>query len=270
MKNETPQKKNDDGNGSNHLQSPHIYELIRQKGVEELDRPRRSLFWSGIAAGIALSFSAYCTAFIHAALSESLLQKALSSVGYTVGFIIVIFGRLQLFTENTITAVLPALSEKSWGLWNKTAQLWGIVFLANMIGSLGSICFVYYGLHASGHSIEALVEVSMHLAHYSPTDCFLLGVPAGFLIASIVWMLPLAKGSEFWMIFLITYMISIGGMTHVVAGSTEWFTLALVGKMSWADALFAGILPTLIGNIAGGTGLFTMLSYGQTKEEMRT
>src|SRR5690625_6258320 len=93
------------------LRSPLIYEIIRKDGVVELSRPARSLFWSGIAAGLALSLSVYCEGAIFQALEGNSWQKLASSFGYSVGFLIVILGRLQLFTENTITVVLPGLAD---------------------------------------------------------------------------------------------------------------------------------------------------------------
>ena len=266
-KNSTPtdDKAVDDSLG---LRSPLIYEVIRREGVEELKRPTQSLFLSGIAAGLAISFSIYCKAFLYVALEGHSLQSLLSNIGYTVGFIIVIFGRLQLFTESTITVVLPLLRDTTKRCLAATLRLWAIVFIANMLGSLFSILFVYHGGLFPPEQVAAILSISHHLTEYSPLAALLYGIPAGFLIASIVWIQPSAEGSRFWIILLITYMIALGGMTHVVAGSTEWFALALAGEMSWSRAVFGGILPALTGNIIGGTGLFAMLSYGQTQKEM--
>jgi formate/nitrite transporter FocA (FNT family) len=69
-------------------------------------------------------------------------------------------------------------------------------------------------------------------------------------------------------IFIITYMIAMGGMTHVVAGATEWFLLALNHEQSWLSTFMSGLLPALLGNIIGGTGLFALISYAQVKDEI--
>ncbi len=250
------------------LRSPQIFEVVRRQGEEELLRPVNSLFWSGIAAGIALSLSVYCTAFLHSAMPERPLGVIFESVGYTVGFVIVILGRLQLFTENTITVVLPVLTEFSRRNFTRAARLWGIVFAANMIGSLASALVVAKGGILPPEHLAASLVISQHLLAYSAAQTLLYAIPAGFMVASIVWLIPSAKGSEFWVIFLITYMIALGGLTHVVAGSTEWFLLALAGDLTWTKALLAGLLPALFGNIVGGTGLFALITYAQVKEEI--
>ncbi|MBK1725126.1 formate/nitrite transporter family protein [Thiocystis violacea] len=250
------------------LRSLQVFEIVRQEGVEELSRPVNSLFWSGIAAGLALSLSVYCTAFLHHALRESPLQSVLESLGYSVGFVIVILGRLQLFTENTITVVLPVLSDCSRFRIQRTARLWAIVFAANMIGTLISALVATLGGIVPPVQLEAALAVSHHLLEYSALQTLLYGIPAGFMVASIVWSMPSAKGSELGIIVLITSMIALGGLTHVVAGSTEWFLLALAGEMSWAKAVLAGILPAFVGNVIGGTGLFALITYAQVKDEI--
>jgi len=250
------------------LRSLQVFEVVRQEGVEELSRPIQSLFWSGIAAGLALSLSIYCTAFLHHALAESPLRSMLESFGYSVGFVIVILGRLQLFTENTITVVLPVLSDCSRFRIQRTARLWAIVFAANMIGTLISALVATLGAILPPEQLEAALAVSQHLLEYSALQTLLYGIPAGFIVASIVWLMPSSKGSEFWIIVSLTYMIALGGLTHVVAGSTEWFLLALAGEMSWVRAVLAGVLPALVGNVIGGTGLFALITYAQVKNEI--
>ncbi len=250
------------------LPSPIIYETVRNEGHVELERPLKSLSWSGFAAGIALSLSIYGTAFLHSAVGGLPGAAAIESIGYTVGFLIVILGRLQLFTENTITAVLPLLADFTRKNLLRTGRLWGIVFLTNMAGSFFSAFFVYEGLVLPDQQVTAVLEISQHLLGYSGWQVMAYGVPAGFLVAALVWLMPASREYEFWVISIITYMIALGGLTHVVAGSTEWFFLALDGQLSWLDCWLSGILPALVGNIIGGTGLFAIISYGQVKEEL--
>lgn len=250
------------------IRSPLIYEVVRREGIEELTRPLSSLSWSGFAAGLALSFSIYGKAFLHSALSGVPWGDAVSNLGYSVGFVIVIMGRLQLFTENTITAVLPLLTDFSRkGLFN-LIRLWLVVFVTNMAGSfLSALCAFTIPIFPD-KQITAALEISEHLLSYSAYDSMAFGIPAGFLVAAIVWIIPAARGDGFWVIVALTYLISLGGLTHVVAGSTEWFLLALDGQTSWLRACAAGIFPALVGNIIGGTCLFALLSYGQVREEL--
>jgi len=146
--------------------------------------------WSGIAAGIALSLSVYCQAFLLAGLEGSDYASVIACFGYTVGFVIVVLGRLQLFTENTITVVLPLLSQFSKRCLVETLRLWGIVFAANMVGTFSSAWGAIHIFPAD--KTAAFLEVSHHLLDYSFWDCFVLGIPSGFLIAVMVWLLLIA------------------------------------------------------------------------------
>ncbi len=250
------------------LRAPVVYEIIRQEGAEELERPAASLWWSGIAAGLAISTSVYCEAFIHNHLPDTTWRPLIENFGYCVGFVIVILGGFQLFTEQTVTAVLPLLAKPTAHNLACTARLWVIVFLANMVGTFFSAGLgLVVGL-VDPEKLAAVLEVSRHFADQHPLKILLLGMPAGFFIAALVWVMPSCEGNEFWVITMLTYMIALGDLTHVVAGSTEVFLLLLTGEESILNALFGIILPALIGNIVGGTLLFSLIAYGQVRKEL--
>mgnify|MGYP000202982430 CR=1 FL=1 len=116
--------------------------------------------------------------------------------------------------------------------------------------------------------LEGMMSVGRHYAEAAGWSAMLRGIPAGFLIAVLVWMLPLSKGFELFVVMIFTFLIAAGDFTHVVAGAVEVFMLVLTGELG----LFAGvgtlILPTLIGNIVGGTVIFALLAYAQVQEEI--
>jgi formate/nitrite transporter FocA (FNT family) len=91
------------------LSAPAIYETIRREGEEELERPGLSLALSGLMAGIAIGFSVVGEAMLRAYLPDQPWRHLVESFGYTFGFVIIIMARLQLFTENTMSPVLPLL-----------------------------------------------------------------------------------------------------------------------------------------------------------------
>ncbi|SIT03653.1 Formate/nitrite transporter FocA, FNT family [Roseivivax lentus] len=245
-----------------------VYEVINLEGREELRRPLWSLWWSGIAAGICISASVLAEGILHVIFEGHPYQGPIENLGYTVGFILVILARIQLFTENTITVVLPVLKEKSLTMLTCAARLWGVVFAANMVGTFFVAFLSIYGGTVIPEYVEGMKAISHHFAHYSPVEAFKYGIPAGFFIAAIVWMLPSSEGFEIFVIFLFTYLIAMGEFTHVVAGSKEAFLLMLAGDISVATAFFGLILPAFLGNVLGGTGLFALLAYGQVAWEI--
>ncbi|MGV2084198.1 MULTISPECIES: formate/nitrite transporter family protein [unclassified Rhizobium] len=245
-----------------------VHEVIRLQGDEELARPIISLLFSGFAAGVAISISPLAEAFIGLRLPDAPWRELVVALGYTVGFVIVILGKLQLFTETTVTAVLPLATHPTLRNLGRLLRLWAAVFLANMMGTFFVAALVASQIIVGPEQLAAALEISKTALEHDFVTTLLLATPAGFLVASIAWILPNARGSEFWVILLITYVIAIGGFSHVVAGSGEAWLLFLSGQTTLWEAAGGFILPALIGNIIGGTGLFAVVAHGQVRDEI--
>ena len=245
-----------------------IYEAIRQTGAQELARGALGLWWSAVAAGVAISLSVICKGFFVAVLPQADWVPAVSNLGYAVGFLVVILGRMQLFTENTITPILQLFLDPSRaGLWC-TARLWAIVFAANLTGcAVAAVLLVVVGI-VPDPQMAGIMEVARKYAELTPVEHLIHGMPAGFLIASLVWILPRLTGAgEVMAILIVTYMIGLGHLSHVVAGATDLFVLVLAGEVGPGPAA-AAIAASLVGNIVGGTGMFAALTYAQVRQEL--
>lgn len=250
------------------LRVPLIYEIVRQEGDEEMDRPAISLWWSGIAAGLSISFSLLTQAVLSAAIPDDRWRQLISPLGYSVGFLIVILGRQQLFTENTVTVILPLMADFNRRNVIRSGRVWGIVFAANMVGAFVAAGFCMLTPVVTPEIRGAMLDVSQHALDFGWWATVFRGITAGFLIAALTWLIPSAKGTEFFVIFLMTYLIALFHSEHVVAGAVEVFMLGLAGRASVGQVLGGFIVPALIGNIVGGTGLFALLAYGQVMEEL--
>src|SRR5215813_11322797 len=121
--------------------TPVIYEIVRRRGEEEMARPAISLWWSGVAAGLSISFSLLAQGILELYLPLTPWRTLVSSLGYAVGFVMVVLGRQQLFTENTITAVLPVMADFNGRSLARLGRMWGIVWIANMAGTLLAALF---------------------------------------------------------------------------------------------------------------------------------
>ena len=249
------------------LSAVSVYGIVHEEGVEELERPLSSLWWSGVAAGLGITASVLAEGILHTMFEGHPYQAAIENLGYSVGFVLVILGRLQLFTENTLTAILPLLVQRTPKMLWCTARLWAVILLANFVGTFLAIAFAVWGGSIPPENVQCMIAISRHFAEHTPWEAFTLGVPAGFYVAAIVWMMPSARGASVLVIVMFTYLIAMGGFTHVIAGSAEMFLLLLtgeVGPLGVASLLGA----TLMGNILGGTGLFALLAYGQVAQEI--
>jgi len=195
-------------------------------------------------------------------------RELIADVGYSVGFLMVILGRMQLFTEQTIVTVLPVMSAPDWRKFGITARLWAIVFIANMTGACAAAAINVKLRLINQDLLASMLDVSSGLLRKAPLDVLLQGVPAGFLIASVAWICAGVTSGTFWIVLTLTYTIALGDFTHVVAGSAEAFLLVFSGQTGIGHAIGGIILPALIGNVIGGTGLFALLAHAQVRQEL--
>ena len=247
---------------------PVIYEIIRRQGDQEMARPLTSLWWSGVAAGWSMSFSLLAQAILETHLPDAPWRPLVASFGYSAGFLIVVLGRQQLFTESTLTAVLPVMAEFTWANLTRMLRLWTIVLAANLAGTLFAAAFCTYTPVLTADLYDGMVRISGHLTQMNWIEVGFRGIAAGFLIAAMVWLLPAAEGNQVHIITLATYLIAVGGFVHIIAGSMESFLLLLNGGIGIGEAVMGFFIPALAGNIVGGTALFALISYAQVMEEI--
>lgn len=249
--------------------APVIYEVVRRQGEEELRRPVGSLFWSGIAGGITIMASVIAEGSLAMKLPPSIAwREPVINLGYSLGFLMVILGRMQLFTEQTIVAVLPIVADPGWRRLWITARLWVVVFFANMIGNAIAAAMNVHAHLMGADLLASMLAVSGRLAQHTPGDLLLTAIPAGFLIASVSWLRAGTTGSDFWVVLALTTAIALGNFTHVIAGGAETFLLLFAGRIGAAKAIGGMILPALGGNIIGGTLLFALLAHAQVRQEL--
>lgn len=246
-----------------------VFEIVRREGAEELTRPTASLFWSGIAAGLALSFSLAMPGMIMASTEPGVAQSLLTPLGYTIGFLIIVFGRLQLFTENTIAAVLPLAARFTRATLAKVVKLNVVVLTANLAGGLLAATVMSLAPILEPDHFAGVMEVARKAFEREPLETLALGIPAGFLVAAMVWMLPAAKGAEIFVVTAIIYTLGLGGFAHVIVGAVEAGVLLWAGEATLLRSAFGFVLPALVGNIIGGTALFALLAYAQIRDEVR-
>ncbi len=248
--------------------TPVIYEIVRRLGEDEMARPAISLWWSGVAAGLSISFSVLAQAILQTHLPDQLWRPLVADLGYSVGFVMVVMSRQQLFTENTVTAVLPVMAEFSGPYLIKLARMWGIVLIANFVGTLFAALFCTFTPVLTPELYNGMLDISGQIIGHSFGEMFFRGIAAGFLIAAMVWLIPGAETAQFYVIMLMTYLISAGGFMHIIAGSVEGFLLVLHGDLGWLSMLTGFVIPVLAGNIVGGTALFALIAYAQVMKEI--
>lgn len=247
-----------------------IHETIRAEGVGELERTAAALLLSGLAAGLSMGFSLVVQGELHANLPAGSPRMLLSPFGYTIGFLIVVLGRQQLFTENTLTPILPLLHNRDLRTFGRVARLWALVLMANIAGTWLFAAAVAHTSVFEPNVMDAFAEVSRSSLGESFPDTFLRATFAGWLIALMVWLLPAAEGSRPLIILILTYVVGLSGFAHIIAGSVECAFLVQIREASLADFITRFFVPTLLGNVVGGVALVAVLNYGQVVPEIET
>lgn len=245
-----------------------VYETVREEGVRELRRPVSSLWWSGVAAGMTIGLSVFGEALLREHLPDAPWTPLVASIGYTFGFLVVILSRHQLFTENTITPVLPLMVDLSRECFLAVGRLWAVVAVANLAGAAVFAAFWTYVPVTGPETLAVMQEMARHDMEFGWWEKLVRAVAAGFLMASLVWLLPSAEAAAVWTIVIVIYLISLADFVHIVSGGVEALLLVFAGEMPVRDFFLDFGAPAFIGNVIGGTGLFSMIVYAQIRREL--
>ncbi len=251
--------------GQKDLSRPSAEEIFYQvanNAREELKRSTISLAFSGFAGGIFMGLTALGTAITLAMLGTSTRVQFIAKMFYPLGFIVVIVGRAQLFTENTLYPVALVLTEKRH-FW-ATMRLWFTVLPANVSVPSPLPRSPLSPAPLSPHIIQSLAQLGLEAIHRDPSAIFWSGVMGGWIIATAAW---LVSGSHsitgsVMIIWILTFVVGLGNFAHCIAGSGEVFAAILSHQAPWRS-FPAWFFPAVAGNICGGVGMVTLLEYGQ-------
>ena len=245
------------------LNASITYEVVRREGEKELERSPQALAWSGLAAGLSMGFILVAEGLLRSHLPDAPWRPLIAKLGYSVGFLIVILGSQQLYTENTLTPIVPLLTRKSAEMLGRVLRLWGIVLVTNL---LGTIVFAFVLARTTLFDMEvhrAFLGVASEALRGDFATTFLRAIFAGWLIALMVWMLPASQSEQVPVIVVMTYLVGVAGLAHIIAGSTEVAYLVARGAASWGDYVGRFVTPTLLGNTLGGVTLVAALNHAQ-------
>jgi formate/nitrite transporter FocA (FNT family) len=244
-----------------------VYEAIYLEGKDELERGTGALFFSALAAGLSMGFSLVTEALLRAGLPDAPWRNLICKAGYSVGFLVVVLGRQQLFTENTLTVMLPLLHWKNRFVLAKVGRLWSIVLAGNLLGALAIAWVLGHTQVFDEATKTVMIEVSRHGTGDPFGTVLLRGIFAGWLIALMVWLMPAAQSARVAVIVIVTYLVALAGLAHVIAGSVDKLLLVTTGHLSWGGFVTGFLLPALFGNIIGGVSLVAALNHGAAGRE---
>nr|WP_254839185.1 formate/nitrite transporter family protein [Natronomonas marina] len=245
------------------FETDEVFQRIVAAADEEMGTGTRELFFSALAAGFSITITFLAYASMTAKYPDDPL---LGAVLYPLGFIYIILGGYQLYTENTlppVALVLERLASFPALLWT-----WLVVLLGNFAGgALGALALAYTGV-LDPAAADAAVALSEKGLATPALDLFVKGAFAGLVVAGVVWLDYSVRDSvsRFLLVYVAFLVIPLGNLFHVVVSFTELMYLVYLGEAAFLPGMAGFVLPVLLGNTAGGILLVTVVNYFQTTE----
>ncbi|MDF1503531.1 formate/nitrite transporter family protein [Roseisolibacter sp. H3M3-2] len=241
------------------------HEAIRREGEKELARAPSALAWSGLAAGLSMGLSMAAQAVLRTHLPDEVWRPLVERLGYAVGFLVVILGSQQLYTENTLTPIVPLMARPSVRMLRRVLVLWGVVLAANLVGTMAFAWAAATTGVFAGDVRAAFVDMGREVLAPGTGATFVRAVAAGWIIALMAWMLPAAESARLAVIVIMTWLLAACDLQHVVAGSAEVFYLVVQGEISFATYAVRWLPVVAVGNTLGGVLLVAAVNHAQVK-----
>jgi formate/nitrite transporter FocA (FNT family) len=253
------------------LASPEILSREVEEGLRALERPVIGLFVSGLSAGLDLGFSLLLMAVMLTHAEGTLpapIVKLLVANMYAVGFIFVVLGRSELFTEQTTLAVLPVLSRRA--SVGALLRLWAVVYGANLIGAaMFAWLATSIGPLIGAIDPRAFGVIAHHLTDHTGIAILMSGILAGWLMGLLSWLVAAGRDtiSQIVLVWLITTAIGFAGLLHVVLGAVEVLAGAFSGQGVRPGDVGRFLLWATLGKILGGAVFVAIVKYGHARPE---
>ena len=242
---------------------------VIEEGLEQLSRRTFSLGQSAVAAGLMLGFTAMAVAVVNVAVQPfsewPMLERLAVALVYPLGFVVCLSSGAELFTEHTATAVYPVLDRKA--SVTRLLRLWSIVIGGNLIGAVLSASLLTLADPVIG-ARSGYIEIGRHLVGFSTLPLVVSAILAGWLMALGAWLILATPPtvSQIVSIYIVTFLIGVGGLHHSIAGSVEMFiALLMSNEFTIAQSgRFIGL--ALFGNLIGGSLFVAVLNYAHIRE----
>ena len=242
-----------------------VFQRIIARADEEFSQPRRLLFFSGLAAGLITSLSFLSRAALSAAVGTP-EPGLVSNLLYPVGFVFIVIGHYQLFTETTLTPVTLVITRLA--SLPRLLMIWGLVFVANILGAAIAAYFLAHTGTLDPDAAEIALGMGIHALEVPWGALFAKGIIAGWLVAGMVWLVHAVRSgvARLLIVYLLMYMIPSADLFHCIIGSSETFYAFFLGEASLLGVLWDFLTPVTLGNTMGGVLLVALLNFAQTRE----
>lgn len=248
---------------NNRLSARQIYDRVVGDARTELDRPAKALAFSALASGLLMGLTGLGVAGTLAVLHGP-AARFIALLFYPLGFIAVVIGRAQLFTENTLYPVVLVLEDRRHIV--PTLRLWAVVFTANILGALAFAALATWIGALSPAALAELIKLGATAAGVPPLHVFAGAILGGWMVALMAWLVSGARDTigQVAVIWMMTFLVGLLHLAHCIASSGYILAAVLAGHVS-ASTYVVWLALATAGNILGGVVIVSLLNYGQVR-----
>lgn len=242
------------------LHTDEIFARVVATADAEIDAPFGRLAFSALAAGITITLCFVGRAVLTGALPDS--PVVVQSLFYPIGFVVVVLGRYQLFTENTLTPVTLMLVRRT--TLPAMLRVWGIVLVFNLVGAgLAAVWYAWTPMFEPA-TVDAGLAMAEHAMGLGWGALFTRGILAGAMVASLVWLVHAAREAiaRVVLTWVVMLLVPTADLFHCITDTADAIFALAMGAAGVGEVL-AFFVPVAVGNTVGGVILVALINYAQ-------
>jgi formate/nitrite transporter FocA (FNT family) len=246
-----------------------IYERTREEGARRLERPFLEVVSTALAAGFDIIAGVVTLVLVESQLEHLLGEHAahvFGSIAFGIGFVFLIVGRGELFTENFLVP-LAGLDGKERNAWWKVGELWTVSPIFNIVAGafMGVLLSVHsvlpFGTGAAAKTLAETIYANGTLAR------FISAIFAGALITAMTWFVEGQRsiGVRITIAWIAGAILALGSFNHAIVITLELiFGVRFGAHVPWSFVV-SNFFLAAAGNMIGGIGLVTLNRFTQAR-----
>jgi formate/nitrite transporter FocA (FNT family) len=248
-------------------QPEQIYAQARDEGRRRLARPVLELVATALVGGFDVAFGVVAFALTAGAIGASRPELAhlAGALAFGIGFVFVVVGKSELFTENFLVPI-AGLERRSRASWLKLGELWVGTLLLNLVGGTALAVLVTSKGVLPRTSHDELMRLAERLTSHSAVAELLSAVVAGALMTLMTWFVEGAaetSGVRIVMSWIVGALIALGTFNHAIVSTIELVFGMRYGASVTVGELFSNLGLAIGGNLVGGLLLVTFARSAQ-------
>lgn len=248
-----------------------IWQESLEEGHRRLSRGNLGLASTGLVGGVDVMLGILAltvTAGAVTAATDEHVGHLAGSLVFGIGFVLVVVGRSELFTENFLVPVNALLARRASP--PQLARLWGLTLVGNLIGlALFALMLTRSGV-LEPSTLEAAGTTADTFAQRGVVAALLSAVVAGTVMTLLTWLIHAVELDigRIAIALVVGFLLAAPSLNHAVVsfGEMAFGILAGTAEATWADVA-RNVALAAVGNLAGGLGFVTLTRLLQARDE---